>query len=142
LNGIDKTKITLKRLNHIAIAVPDLTKAVSFYRDILQANVSLAQDLPAHGVTTVFIDLGNTKIELLCPLGEHSPIARFLAKNPEGGIHHFCLEVTDVMAANAYLRQKGVRVLEAPKPGAHGSNVIFLHPKNCMGCLVELEESQ
>lgn len=142
LNGIDKAKITLLRLNHIAIAVPDLAKAVSFYRDILQATVSPAQELPDHGVTTVFVDLGNTKLELLSPLGEKSPIMGFLAKNPNGGIHHFCLEVADVMAANRYLIEKGVRVLAAPKPGAHGKNVIFLHPKDCMGCLVELEESK
>lgn len=141
MNGIDKAKLTLLGLNHIAIAVPDLATATSFYRDILQATVSPAQELPEHGVTTVFIDLGNTKLELLSPLGEKSPIRGFLAKNPKGGIHHFCLEVGDVMAANRYLTEKGVRVLAAPKPGAHGTNVIFLHPNDCMGCLVELEES-
>lgn len=132
----------LKRLNHIAIAVPDLAKATSFYRDILQADVSVAVNLPEHGVITVFIDLGNTKIELLHPLGENSPIAGFLQKNPNGGIHHFCIEVEDIQMANNYLKEKGIRVLDAPKPGAHGANVIFLHPKDCMGCLVELEETK
>lgn len=132
----------LKRLNHIAIAVPDLEQAISFYRDILKAKVSEPFGLPAHGVTTVFIDLGNTKIELLQPLGEKSPLVGFLEKNPSGGIHHFCIEVDDVFAAHHYLKEKGVRVLSAPKPGAHGMNVIFLHPKDCLGCLVELEESK
>lgn len=136
-----KTKLNIKRLNHIAIAVPDLEKAISFYRDTLQIPVSQACDLPEHGVRTVFINLGNTKIELLYPLDEKSPIAGFLTKNPNGGIHHFCLEVADIMTANMYLREKGIRVLAAPKPGAHGTNVIFLHPKDCMGCLLELEES-
>lgn len=131
----------LKRLNHIAIAVPDLAQAISFYRDILKASVSEPVTLPEHGVTTVFIDLGNTKIELLYPLGEKSPIVGFLEKNPSGGIHHFCIEVDDVVAVNHYLKEKGVRVLSDPKPGAHGVNVIFLHPKDCLGCLVELEEA-
>ncbi|WP_032112210.1 methylmalonyl-CoA epimerase [Candidatus Paracaedibacter symbiosus] len=131
----------LKRLNHIAIAVPNLEQATSFYRDILGAQVSKAADLPEHGVTTVFVNLDNTKIELLFPLGEKSPIAGFLAKNPTGGIHHFCIEVDDIFQAHSYLKEKGIRPLTEPKPGAHGINVIFLHPKDCLGCLVELEES-
>jgi methylmalonyl-CoA/ethylmalonyl-CoA epimerase len=127
-------------LNHVAIAVPDLDQAVSFYRDVLGGNVSKADDMPEHGVTTVFVDLGNTKLELLYPLGENSPIAKFLEKNPAGGIHHFCLEVDDVTVASRVLREKGVRPLGEPKIGAHGKPVIFLHPKDCLGCLVELED--
>lgn len=127
-------------LNHIAIAVPDLDQAVSFYRDVLGGSVSKADDLPEHGVTTVFVDLGNTKLELLYPLGETSPIAKFLEKNPIGGIHHFCLEVEDVAVASRILQEKGIRPLGDPKIGAHGKPVIFLHPKDCLGCLVELED--
>lgn len=127
-------------LNHIAIAVPDLDQAVSFYRDVLGGNVSKADDMPEHGVTTVFVDLGNTKLELLYPLGENSPIAKFLEKNPTGGIHHFCLEVDDVTVAARSLQEKGIRPLGDPKIGAHGKPVIFLHPKDCLGCLVELED--
>lgn len=127
-------------LNHIAIAVPDLDQAVSFYRDVLGGKVSKADDLPEHGVTTVFVDLGNTKLELLYPLGETSPIAKFLEKNPVGGIHHFCLEVEDVAVASRILQEKGIRPLGDPKIGAHGKPVIFLHPKDCLGCLVELED--
>ncbi len=127
-------------LNHIAIAVPDLDQAVSFYRDVLGGKVSKADDLPEHGVTTVFVDLGNTKLELLYPLGETSPIAKFLEKNPIGGIHHFCLEVEDVAVASRILQEKGIRPLGDPKIGAHGKPVIFLHPKDCLGCLVELED--
>lgn len=122
--------------------MPDLAKAISFYKDILKAVVSAPVDLPEHGVITTFIDLGNTKIELLHPLGENSPIAGFLQKNPTGGIHHFCIEVEDIHAANSYLEEKGIRVLDSPKPGAHGANVLFLHPKDCMGCLLELEETK
>lgn len=132
----------LKRLNHIAIVVPDLGRAVSFYRDILKVEVSAQIDLPEHGVSTIFVNLSNTKIELLHPLGEQSPVSGFLAKKPEGGIHHFCLEVDDVFAAHQTLNEKGIRVLDAPRPGAHGTNVIFLHPADCLGCLVELEESK
>lgn len=127
-------------LNHIAIAVPDLDQAVSFYRDVLGGNVSKADDMLEHGVTTVFVDLGNTKLELLYPLGENSPIAKFLEKNPAGGIHHFCLEVDDVTVAARSLQEKGIRPLGDPKIGAHGKPVIFLHPKDCLGCLVELED--
>ncbi len=127
-------------LNHVAIAVPDLDQAVHFYRDVLGGSVSEADDLPEHGVTTVFVDLGNTKLELLYPLGENSPIAKFLEKNPAGGIHHFCLEVDDVAVASRSLQDKGIRLLGEPKIGAHGKPVIFLHPKDCLGCLVELED--
>lgn len=132
----------LKKLNHIAIAVPNLMQAVSFYRDILKAKTSEPIALPEHGVTTVFIDLNNTKIELLHPLGENSPIASFLEKNPSGGIHHFCIDVDDIFIAQSYLKEKGVRVLNTPKLGAHGTNVIFLHPKDCLGCLIELEQGE
>lgn len=132
----------LKRLNHIAIVVPDLEQAATFYRDILKASVSEMVDLPEHGVTTIFVDLGNTKIELLHPLGEKSPVSGFLKKKPLGGIHHFCIEVDDVFAVQHTLRKKGVRVLDDPKPGAHGTNVIFLHPADCLGCLVELEDGK
>ena len=127
-------------LNHIAIAVPDLDQAVSFYQNVLGGKVSTPDDLPEHGVTTVFVDLGNTKLELLHPLGENSPIAKFLEKNPAGGIHHFCLEVDDVTIASRVLQEKGIRPLGEPKIGAHGKPVIFLHPKDCLGCLVELED--
>lgn len=129
----------LRRLNHIAIAVPDLENAMAFYRDILQAKVSLPVDLHEHGVTTSFVDLGNAKLELLHPLSDKSPIANFLEKNPTGGIHHFCIEVKDVALASQYLKSKNIRVLADPKPGAHGTDVIFLHPKDCYGCLLELE---
>ncbi len=128
------------RLNHIAIAVPDLDQAVRFYRDVMGGHVLEAEDLPEHGVTTAFVDLGNTKLELLYPLGEESPIAKFLEKNPSGGIHHFCLEVEDVTTASHILQEKGIRLLGEPKIGAHGKPVIFLHPKDCLGCLVELEQ--
>lgn len=130
----------LKRLNHIAIAVPDLEKATVFYRDILGAQVSDPQTLLEHGVTTVFVDIGNTKLELLHPLDDNSPITKFLEKNPAGGIHHYCLEVDDVSKAHAYLESKGIRSLGKPKIGAHGKPIIFLHPKDCFGCLVELED--
>ncbi|MDZ4136966.1 MAG: methylmalonyl-CoA epimerase [Paracoccaceae bacterium] len=130
------------RLNHVAIAVPDLAAAMAQYRDTLGATVGLPQDQPDHGVTVVFIDLPNTKIELLYPLGEGSPIAGFLAKNPAGGIHHICYEVPDILAARDRLAAVGARVLGngAPKIGAHGKPVLFLHPKDFNGCLVELEQ--
>ncbi len=131
------------RLNHVAIAVPDLPAAVAQYRDTLGARVGAPQDEPAHGVTVVFIDLPNTKIELLHPLGEGSPIAAFLAKNPAGGIHHVCYEVEDILAARDKLRAQGARVLGSGEPaiGAHGKRVLFLHPKDFTGTLVELEEA-
>lgn len=130
------------RLNHVAIAVPDLDAAAAQYRDTLGAKVGAPQDEPDHGVTVVFIELPNTKIELLYPLGEGSPIAGFLEKNPSGGIHHICYEVADIEAAAADLTAKGARVLGNGKPriGAHGKPVLFLHPKDFNGTLIELEQ--
>jgi methylmalonyl-CoA/ethylmalonyl-CoA epimerase len=130
------------RLNHIAIAVPDLAVASARYRDMLGANVGEPQALPEHGVTVVFIDTGNSKVELLEALGEGSPIASFLEKNPAGGMHHICYEVPDIVAAIAKLVESGARILGDGKPriGAHGNPVIFLHPKDFDGTLVELEE--
>ena len=130
------------RLNHVAIAVPDLAAASAMYRGTLGANVSQPQPVPDHGVTVVFITLPNTKIELLHPLGENSPIAGFLAKNPSGGIHHICYEVEDILAARDTLKKQGARVLGdgEPKIGAHGKPVLFLHPKDFYGTLVELEQ--
>ncbi len=131
------------RLNHVAIAVPDLEKAVAQYRDLLGAKVSAAEDQPDHGVTTVFIELPNTKIELLHPLGDASPIAGFLEKHREGGIHHLCYEVEDITLARDRLLAGGARVLGdgEPKIGAHGKPVLFLHPKDFSGTLVELEQA-
>ena len=133
----------LGRLNHIAIAVPDLAAASAIYRDTLGAKVSAPQALPEHGVTVVFIDTGNCKIELLEPLGEESPIASFLEKNPSGGMHHLCYEVDDILAARDRLMASGARVLGdgAPKTGAHGKPVLFLHPKDFAGTLIELEQA-
>lgn len=130
------------RLNHVAIAVPDLAAAAAQYRDTLGANVGAPQDEPDHGVTVVFIELPNTKIELLHPLGEDSPIAGFLEKNPSGGIHHVCYEVDDILAARDRLKAQGARVLGTgdPKIGAHGKPVLFLHPKDFNGTLIELEQ--
>lgn len=130
------------RLNHIAIAVPDLPASVALYRDTLGADVSAPQDLPDHGVTVVFITLNNTKVELLHPLGDDSPIAKFLAKSPDGGMHHVCYEVDDIDAASAQLTASGARVLGdgSPKIGAHGKPVLFLHPKDFNGVLIELEQ--
>ena len=133
----------LGRLNHVAIAVPDLGKAAATYRDTLGASITAPQALPEHGVTVVFIDVGNTKVELLEPLGEGSPIAGFLEKNPSGGMHHVCYEVDDILAARDRLKAAGARVLGDgnPKTGAHGKPVLFLHPKDFSGTLVELEQS-
>lgn len=130
------------RLNHVAIAVPDLASASAMYRDTLGANVGAPQDEPDHGVTVVFIELPNTKIELLYPLGDDSPIAGFLEKNPSGGIHHVCYEVDDILAARDKLAGDGARVLGGgePKIGAHGKPVLFLHPKDFNGTLIELEQ--
>ena len=130
------------RLNHVAIAVPDLAAATESYRDTLGAHVSQAQALPEHGVTVVFVELPNTKIELLEPLGADSPIAAFLAKNPGGGMHHICYEVEDIIAARDQLASGGARVLGGgePKIGAHGKPVLFLHPKDFYGTLIELEQ--
>ena len=130
------------RLNHVAIAVPDLQAAAAQYESTLGAKVGPPQDEPDHGVTVVFIELPNTKIELLFPLGEGSPIQNFLDKNPSGGIHHICYEVDDILAARAQLQSQGARVLGngEPKIGAHGKPVLFLHPKDFTGCLIELEQ--
>ena len=130
------------RVNHIAIAVPDLDAAAAQYRDTLGARVSVAEALPDHGVTTVFVELENTKIELLHPLGEGSPIASFLARNPDGGMHHICYEVDDIHHARDQLLAAGARVLGdgEPKTGAHGKPVLFLHPKDFVGTLIELEQ--
>ena len=129
------------RLNHCAFAVPDLKAASLFWRDVMGAQVSEPQDLPEHGVTTVFVNLPNTKFELLHPLGDKSPIANFLEKNKSGGVHHVCLEVSDIHQAMATFKEKKIRVLDPePKIGAHGRPVVFLHPKDCNGVLVEVEE--
>ena len=130
------------RLNHVAIAVPDLVAASALYRGTLGAEVSDPLHLPEHGVTTVFVALPNTKLELLHPLGEGSPIAGFLAKNPAGGIHHLCYEVDDIGAARDRLVAEGARVLGdgEPRRGAHGKPVLFLHPKDFCGTLIELEQ--
>ncbi len=132
----------LGRVNHIAIAVPDLAAATAQYRDTLGAHVSQAQALPEHGVTVVFVELENTKVELLEPLGAGSPIAAFLEKNPAGGMHHICYEVADIIAARDQLSSSGARILGSgePKIGAHGKPVLFLHPKDFCGTLVELEQ--
>ncbi|HEV3161109.1 MAG TPA: methylmalonyl-CoA epimerase [Xanthobacteraceae bacterium] len=131
------------RLNHVAIAVRDLGKAAAIYCDVLGADVSPAVPQPDHGVTTVFVTLPNTKIELLAPLGDASPIAKFLDRNPDGGIHHICYEVGDIRAARDALKASGARVLGdgEPKIGAHGKPVLFLHPKDFAGTLVELEQA-
>lgn len=131
------------RFNHVAIAVPDLEAATAKYRDVLGAKVSAPQDEPEHGVTVVFIELPNTKVELLHPLGEKSPIQAFLDKNPGGGIHHVCYEVDDIYEARDRLQSQGARVLGSgdPKIGAHGNPVLFLHPKDFFGTLVELEQA-
>lgn len=131
------------RLNHVAIAVPDLDAGVALYRDGLGATVSEPVPQPDHGVTVVFVTLPNTKVELLHPLGDGSPIAGFLAKNPGGGIHHICYEVDDILAARDHLKAEGKRVLGdgTPKIGAHGKPVLFLHPKDFGGTLIELEQA-
>ncbi len=131
------------RLNHVAVAVPDLAAAAAQYRDTLGAQVSAPDALPEHGVTVVFVTLVNTKIELLEPLGAGSPIAKFLERNPAGGVHHLCYEVDDIIAARDRLEAGGARVLGdgEPKLGAHGKPVIFLHPKDFCGTLIELEQA-
>ncbi len=131
------------RLNHVAIAVPDLAAATATYRDTLGAEVSAPLAQPEHGVTVVFVTLANSKVELLEPLGAASPIAAFLERNPAGGVHHLCFEVDDIIAARDRLKGEGARVLgdSEPKTGAHGKPVIFLHPKDFCGTLVELEQA-
>lgn len=131
------------KLNHVAIVVPDLAAASRIYRDTLGADVSAPEDLPDHGVTTVFVNLPNTKIELLHPLGDDSAIAKFLQKNPSGGMHHICYEVDDIIAARDHLVSDGARILGdgEPKIGAHGKPVLFLHPKDFCGTLVEIEQA-
>jgi methylmalonyl-CoA/ethylmalonyl-CoA epimerase len=132
----------LGRLNHVALAVPNLEAACAQYRQMLGAVLSEPQALPEHGVSVVFIDLGNAKVELLEPLGDGSPIAAFLQKNPSGGMHHICYEVEDIIKARDQLKAGGARVLGdgAPKIGAHGRPVLFLHPGDFMGTLIELEQ--
>jgi len=131
------------RLNHVAIAVRDIAKAARLYRETLGADVSAVVAQPDHGVTTVFVTLPNTKIELLEPLGEGSPIANFLERNPDGGVHHLCYEVDDILAARDRLKAAGARVLGdgQPRTGAHGKPVLFLHPKDFCGTLVEIEQA-
>ncbi|XP_042875365.1 methylmalonyl-CoA epimerase, mitochondrial-like [Penaeus japonicus] len=132
----------LGSLNHVAIATPDLEKSTALYRDVLGAEVSEVEALPEHGVYTVFVKLDNTKLELLHPLGENSPIQNFLDKNKNGGMHHICIEVNDIKSAMADLQAQKIRCLsKEPKIGAHGKPVVFLHPKDCAGVLVELEEA-
>lgn len=133
----------IERLNHIAIAVPDMDAAISLYRDVLGAEVSKTVDLPGHGVTVAFVELENTKIELLYPLGDKSPITSYLNKNSAGGIHHICYEVNDIVKARDTLVEKGMRVLGGgePQTGAHGKPVLFLHPKDFCGTLIELEQA-
>ena len=130
------------RLNHVAIVVPDLSAATALYRDVLGASVSEPETLPEHGVTVVFVNLPNTKIELLLPLGDDSPVAPFLERNASGGIHHVCYEVDDILAARDRMKTEGARVLGdgEPRTGAHGKPVLFLHPKDFCGTLVELEQ--
>ena len=130
------------KLNHVAIVVPDLETATSVYRDTLGAQVTKPVDLPAHGVTTVFVELLNTKIELLHPLGKDSPVAKFLERNPDGGTHHLCYEVADIIEARDNLVSAGARILGdgEPRTGAHGRPVLFLHPSDLFGTLTELEE--
>lgn len=132
------------RLNHVAIAVPNLETAIATYRDALGASVTAPQALPEHGVTVCFVNLPNTKVELLEPLGENSPVAKFIESNSSGGIHHICYEVENIIAARDHLLAQGARVLGTgePKIGAHGLPVLFLHPKDFCGTLVELEQSK
>lgn len=133
----------ITRLNHVAVVVPDLTAAAKTYETVLGATVSAPQALKEHGVTVVFVELDNTRIELLEPLGDGSPLSNFLTRNADGGMHHLCLEVSDILAARDELVANGARILGDghPKPGAHGKPVLFLHPKDFHGCLLELEEA-
>ncbi|HVZ27565.1 MAG TPA: methylmalonyl-CoA epimerase [Rhizomicrobium sp.] len=131
------------KLNHVAIATRDLEKSTALYRDSLGARVSAPMPQPEHGVTTVFVELPGSKVELLEPLGDNSPIANFLKRNPDGGIHHICFEVEDILAARERLKKEGARILGdgEPKTGAHGKPVLFLHPKGFGGVLIELEQA-
>ena len=142
-NGIGIEISMIGRLSHVAIAVRDITQAARLYRESLGANVSAPVAQPDHGVTTIFITLPNTKIELLEPLGAHSPVTKFLDRNPDGGVHHICYEVDNIFAAREQLKAKGARVLGdgEPKIGAHGKPVLFLHPKDFCGTLIELEQA-
>lgn len=132
----------IEKLNHIAIAVPNLEDAISMYRNVLGAEVTEPQDLPEHGVRVAFVELENTKVELLLPIGENSPITSYLNKNASGGMHHICYEVSDIIAARDKLLNNGMRILggSEPKIGAHGKPVLFLHPKDFCGTLIELEQ--
>ena len=131
------------RLNHVAIATSDLAKAASVYRDVLGAKLSEPVPQPEHGVTTIFVELPGSKIELLAPLGDHSPITNFLGRNPGGGVHHLCFEVDDIIAVRDRLLAQGARLAGSPEPktGAHGKPVLFLHPKDFIGTLIELEQA-
>ncbi|MDG1709240.1 MAG: methylmalonyl-CoA epimerase [Emcibacteraceae bacterium] len=133
----------IERLNHVAIVVPDLDAAISMYRDVLGVVVSKVVDLPEHGVSVAFVELENTKVELLYPLGDKSPITSYLSKNSAGGMHHICYEVSDIFQARDTLLEKGMRILGSndPKIGAHGKPVLFLHPKDFCGTLIELEQT-
>lgn len=132
----------LNRLNHVAIAVPDLAKARDFYRDVLRADVSEPVDVLDHGVRIIFVTLANTKLELITPLGENSPITKYLEKNPKGGLHHLCFEVDDMQKSLNVLEGANIRKLNSPKAGAHGLPVVFMHPHDTLGCLLELEETE
>ncbi|MBW7920502.1 MAG: methylmalonyl-CoA epimerase [Rubellimicrobium sp.] len=129
------------RLAHIAVAVPDLDAALAHWRRLPGARAGVAHDLPGHGVRVAFVDMADSRIELVTPLGDDSPVAGYLSRNPAGGIHHICYEVADLDAACAGLAAQGARVLGAPRPGAHGRPVIFLHPRDFDGCLIELEQA-
>jgi methylmalonyl-CoA/ethylmalonyl-CoA epimerase len=139
----ERSGFVIGRLNHVAIAVRDAIAASAVYHDVLEAKVSALMDLPEHGVRVLFVELPNTKIEFVEPLSPDSPVAKFLDRNPGGGIHHLCFEVDDILAAREQLRKTGVRVLGdgSPKTGAHGKPVLFLNPKDCAGTLIELEEA-
>lgn len=141
ITGILHSKWNVGKINHVALAVNDLNKSIQFYKNVLGAKVTEPEPQEEHGVYTVFVELGDTKIELLYPLGDKSPIEGFLKKNPAGGIHHICLEVSDIREAIKSMTESGIRVLNPePKIGAHGKPVVFLHPKDCGGVLTELEE--
>ena len=131
----------LEKLNHVAIAVPDLKAAAAFYRDVLGAQVSEPVELWDHGVSTVFVQLSNTNLELITPLGDNSPIAAYLDKHPVGGLHHLCFQVHDIPKSIETLSKAGIRTVKDPKPGSQGKLVVFMHPKDTLGCLLELEES-